>query len=72
MKAVVTFEVKRDGSAKARYKRTDPVDKEFNNKGSNTTRTSFIGEEQSASAVLLCCSWFGRLAGLARRKKNED
>ena len=96
MKAVVTVEVKRDGSAKALVTNvTDPVDKEFNNKvvppvppvtpptpptppvtpptPPTTPQLPATGEEQSASAALLGAALgLVGLAGLARRKKNED
>ena len=89
MKAVVTVEVKRDGSAKALVTNvTDPVDKEFNNKvvppvppvtpptpptTPTTPQLPATGEEQSASATLLGAALgLVGLAGLARRKKNED
>jgi len=75
MKAVVTFEVKRDGSAKALVTNvTDPVDKEFNNKVVPLPPELLsTGEEQSASAALLGAALgLVGLAGLARRKKNED
>ena len=96
MKAVVTVEVKRDGSAKALVTNvTDPVDKEFNNKvvppvppvtpptpptppvtpptPPTKPQLPATGEEQSASAALLGAALgLVGLAGLARRKKNED
>lgn len=74
MKAVVTFEVKRDGSAKALVTNvTDPVDKEFNNKVVPPPELLSTGEEQSASAALLGAALgLVGLAGLARHKKNED